>query len=72
MAEAWVRIRIRLRTAMRAAKLFRDAANRVHEDRHRETNEGRKRMLSELANEHDASALEIDSELKRIDEGRDI
>jgi len=70
--EAKVRVRLLLRTVQRAARLFRDAADRIHEERHRETSAVRKLVLSELANEHDASALEIDEELKRVEEGRDI
>ena len=72
MPTAWIRIRIRLQTAMRAARLFRDAADRIHEERHRETAEARKRVLSELANEHDAGAREIEDEMQRVEEGRDI
>ena len=70
--EAWIRIRIRLRTALRAARLFRDAADRIHEERHRESSDVRKRVLSELANEHDAGAHEFEDELQRVEEGRDI
>lgn len=71
-SEAWIRIRIRLRTALRAARLFKEEANRVHEERHHEKDADKKTVLSALANEHDESAREFDSELKRVDEGRDI
>lgn len=67
-----ISIRLKLYTALRASRLFREECNRVHEERVRERDPAKKTSLGLLAEEHYESSQEFESELKRVDEGRDI
>lgn len=73
VSEIFIRIRIRLTTAMRAIKAFKIAANFEHQQRHeRRDSPTSVEAHSQEADAYDACKAEIEREIKRIEEGRDI